>query len=121
MSRRSAVVVGGGVTGLAVAHRLLVLGKGKISVTVLEAQARTGGELALHTCGVCQMFFSCEPSHRLTLAFFQSLSSAFVGWVKSRFQDGILMEEGSRSLRVAGNGATTLKLISVRARQRRRE
>jgi len=56
MSRRSAVVVGGGVTGLAVAHRLLVLGKGKISVTVLEAQARTGGELALHTCGVCQIF-----------------------------------------------------------------
>ncbi len=33
------------------------------------------------------------------------------GWVRSKFKDGVLMEEGPRSLRVAGNGATTLKLI----------
>ena len=47
MARLSCVVVGGGVTGLAVAHRLLVLGRGKIGVTVLEAQSRTGGMITV--------------------------------------------------------------------------
>ena len=75
-SKLSCVVIGGGVTGLALAHRLLVLGGGRIGVTVLEAQSRTGG------------------------------------WVESNFQDGMLMEGGARSLRVPGNGATTLKLIN---------
>ena len=45
--RMSAVVIGGGVTGLALAHRLLVLGGGRIGVTVLEAQSSTGGRRAL--------------------------------------------------------------------------
>ena len=75
MQRLSAVVVGGGVTGLALAHRLLVLGGGRIAVTVLEGQARTGG------------------------------------WVRSSLGGGVLMEDGPRSLRVPGNGATTLKLL----------
>ena len=47
MSKLSTVVVGGGVTGLALAHRLLVLGCGKIGVTVLESQPRTGGIFCL--------------------------------------------------------------------------
>ena len=34
--RVSAVVLGGGVTGLAIAHRLLARGCGRIDVTVLE-------------------------------------------------------------------------------------
>ena len=44
----SCVVIGGGVTGLALAHRLLVLGGGRIGVTVLEAQSRTGGWVQSH-------------------------------------------------------------------------
>jgi protoporphyrinogen oxidase len=50
MQRISTVVVGGGVTGLALAHRLLVLGGGKIGVTVLEAQDQTGGMCTCVTC-----------------------------------------------------------------------
>lgn len=36
----SAVVLGGGVTGLAIAHRLLARGCGRIDVTVLEVLRR---------------------------------------------------------------------------------
>ena len=92
-------------TGLALAHRLLVLGGGRIGVTVLEAQSRPGG-----TAAACILDSSLghRPAH-LTL---QPLG-VWTGWVRSTFQDGVLMEEGPRSLRVPGNGATTLKLIDV--------
>mmetsp|Transcript_62413 Transcript_62413/g.142967 ORF Transcript_62413/g.142967 Transcript_62413/m.142967 type:complete len:496 (+) Transcript_62413:37-1524(+) len=71
----SAVVLGGGVTGLAIAHRLLARGCGRIDVTVLEASQRCGG------------------------------------WIKSEFRDGALVEGGPRSLRTAGNGEATLKIL----------
>ena len=55
-SELSTVVVGGGVTGLALAHRLLVLGGGRIGVTVLEAQSRPGGTAAACSLGAGARF-----------------------------------------------------------------
>ena len=43
------VVVGGGISGLAAAHRLVALDVGK--VTVLEAAAEVGGKLVSHEVG----------------------------------------------------------------------
>lgn len=43
MSERRVVVVGAGVTGLAVANRLVRDGGGRVDVTVVEAAERTGG------------------------------------------------------------------------------
>lgn len=43
MSERRVVVVGAGVTGLAVANRLVRDGAGRVDVTVVEAADRTGG------------------------------------------------------------------------------
>lgn len=102
MAQFSTVVVGGGVTGLALAHRLLVVGGGKIGVTLLEAQPHTGG-VRVHAYAVSDLLVCC--------AVLMCHTEYILGWVQSKFKDGVLMEEGPRSLRVAGNGATTLKLI----------
>mmetsp|Transcript_7257 Transcript_7257/g.18040 ORF Transcript_7257/g.18040 Transcript_7257/m.18040 type:complete len:477 (-) Transcript_7257:1240-2670(-) len=75
MAKPSAVIIGGGVTGLSIAHRLITKGAGRINVTLLEGSNRVGG------------------------------------WVSSQRSNGILYEEGPRSLRVAGSGHVTLKLI----------
>lgn len=45
MSDSSVVVVGGGITGLATAHRLLKSGRPGLDVTVLESSARIGGKI----------------------------------------------------------------------------
>ncbi len=45
-ARRRVVVVGGGITGLTVAHRLMTAGAGRFDVTLLEADERLGGKLA---------------------------------------------------------------------------
>lgn len=45
MSDSSVVVVGGGITGLATAHRLLKSGRPGLSVTVLESSTRIGGKI----------------------------------------------------------------------------
>ncbi|HTJ81417.1 MAG TPA: protoporphyrinogen oxidase [Polyangiaceae bacterium] len=43
--RPHVVVAGGGITGLATAHRLLERGQGRVRVTVLEASTRFGGKI----------------------------------------------------------------------------
>ena len=58
MAKFSTVVVGGGVTGLALAHRLLVAGGGKIGVTLLEAQPHAGG-VHVEACIIYGCLFLC--------------------------------------------------------------
>ena len=48
MLAKRVVIVGGGISGLAAAHRLVELGLAKTQITLIEASGRLGGTLQTH-------------------------------------------------------------------------